>query len=792
MKRILLFFVLLPFLTYNQQINGIVTDVEGEELIGVLIQSSEGTRTRSGLDGRFSIDITKYPSTISFELYDFHKKEIKLDKAPDGSLEIAMESLAQELEGVVISASRRKQSIEDITVSIDIIRPEQLERKGVTNVREAVDMSPGAYTMDGQVSIRGGSGFSYGAGSRVMVVWNDAPLLSADAGDAKWESIPMENLGQIEILKGAASVLYGSGALNGIVSLRNKEPTKKGETKIGYQIGLYDQAARPGLQWTKKSLFTNQFNVYHGKMLDNFGYTVSAYLYRTDGYRKGEVHERARLNGSFIWRPAKVSRLKLGLDYSFSFENKGNFLIWESDEYGYTPSGGMDDVYGEESTLNVMDALRIMIDPHAIYFDKYNNKHSLQTRFYNTTNLSDEGYGAIGNIYFADYKFERNLPKGWNITAGLTGKWGVIKADLYGEHKDQNYSIYSQIDKSFGKLKLTAGVRGEYYQVNDLKPDSRVFLNKDSTSSIPIRPIFRAGANYQVAKATFIRASFGQAYRFPSIAERFASTSVGVLNIFPNHNLQSERGWSAEIGVKQGFKIGNFKGYADIAGFINEYRNMMEFTFGLYIPDSIPLSLNQNDAGFIGKWYGFRAENAEHARILGVELSLNGTGKIGPVEITTLLGYTFMNPIVVNPDSVYVYGTNMDGVINGGLSNPESNMLKYRFRHLAKGDLQLSYKGFALGFAARYNSFMVNIDDSFENGVNILGLLNVDVLPGLKQYREKHNKGDWVFDLRFGYDFSEKYQLSFHVNNLFNHEYSTRPGDIQPQRQFVVRFQATL
>ena len=38
--------------------------------------------------------------------------------------------------------------------------------------------------MDGQVSIRGGGGFSYGAGSRVLLLWNGVPMISGDAGDA--------------------------------------------------------------------------------------------------------------------------------------------------------------------------------------------------------------------------------------------------------------------------------------------------------------------------------------------------------------------------------------------------------------------------------------------------------------------------------------------------------------------------------------------------------------------------------------------------------------------------------
>ena len=79
---------------------------------------------------------------------------------------------------------------------------------------------------------------------------------------------------------------------------------------------------------------------------------------------------------------------------------------------------------------------------------------------------------------------------------------------------------------------------------------------------------------------------------------------------------------------------------------------------------------------------GFRADNAEKARITGLELSFNSSGKIKEVEVITLLGYTYMNPKSLNKDSNY----------RKTFSDTSSNMLKYRFNHLAKIDVQLNYK----------------------------------------------------------------------------------------------------
>ena len=65
-----------------------------------------------------------------------------------------------------------------------------------------LEKTSGISILDGQPSIRGGSGFSYGVGSRVLMLVDDLPMISADAGDIKWNYMPVENLNQIEVIKG--------------------------------------------------------------------------------------------------------------------------------------------------------------------------------------------------------------------------------------------------------------------------------------------------------------------------------------------------------------------------------------------------------------------------------------------------------------------------------------------------------------------------------------------------------------------------------------------------------------
>ncbi len=238
MVRLLLLLFLLPFCS-SAQVSGIVRDRSGEPVIGAKVIASNGSKALSKVDGSFTLVVKEsdFPLTIVTSSLGF-VTDTSLVHA-SGTITIELSEPLQNIETVVVTAGRRTQEIEEVPISMEIIRPELIENKGITNLEDAVTQTPGVYAMDGQVSIRGGSGFAYGAGSRVMLLWNGMPLLSGDAADTKFNAIPMECASQVEVLKGASSVLYGSGALNGIISLTEREPGLKGELRTKYQFGVY-------------------------------------------------------------------------------------------------------------------------------------------------------------------------------------------------------------------------------------------------------------------------------------------------------------------------------------------------------------------------------------------------------------------------------------------------------------------------------------------------------------------------------------------------------------------------
>jgi len=786
MKSIILLLLLFIPIGFIAQISGMVREKStNTPIVGAKITASDGAKAISDFDGKFKLNSQKFPVTIITSMMQFLNDTITVNKVEE--IVIKMGEQTKDLATIVVSAGRRKQAIEEVPVSMEIIRPQLIDNKGITDLEQAVDQTPGVFTMDGQVSIRGGSGFAYGTGSRVLLLWNGMPLLSGYAGDTQWNAIPMEQTAQIEVMKGAASVLYGSGALNGVISLIEKEPGIIPETKVKVAYGFFDNPRRTSLKWWSKTPMMQQIEAYHGQMFKKMGYTLSTTLFHNDGFKQGETEYRGRVSGSLFFKPQKILRLKAGLGYNYQYQKTGNFLIWQSDSLGYTPSGGAD-TSKSESTLTYNIGHRFFIDPYLKYIDKFNNRHNLKARIYSATNNNinnpQQGSGAV--IYFSEYQFQKQFGNGITLTSGISNIYNVVISKLFGNHTSNNIAAYSQYEHKIGKLDITAGVRLEYFEMDGKSGDTDFLLSKKDSLTIPFYPVFRTAFHYELAKYTHLRASLGQGIRYPAVAERFIQTSVGALNIFSNPNLKPEIGWSAEIGIKQGVKIGTWKGMFDISAFINEYSNMMEFSFIYYNPlTQLPynffnpspedLQFSSNPNYDLNDFIGFQAQNAEKARITGLDFSFNSSGKLGNVEIISLIGYTYMNPISLNTDPSYTFY----------FSDPTSKMLKYRFKHLAKADVEASYKKISLGFSFRYNSFMKNIDKMFEQP--IAG--STYILPGLEEYRKKYNKGVFVIDFRLGYKLNDNFRIGLIANNILNTEYSSRPGDIQAPRNFMAQLQ---
>jgi iron complex outermembrane receptor protein len=722
----------------------VVDGESGVPMLAVSISVDRHSGSISDPDGKFEFELSAGSHLLEFYYvgYETVRREITLSAGEHVHLDIRMKVKSRMLDEVVVSAGKYEQKLSDVTVSMELIKPHQLSNQNIVSLDMILERTPGISILDGQPSIRGGSGFSYGVGSRVLMLVDDLPLISGDAGDIKWDYMPVENLHQIEVIKGASSVLFGSSALNGAINLRTRFPGNEPKTEVTLFGGMYQEPRRKEMVWWDRNPFMAGASFSHLRKFGNLDLSVGGNYLKNEGYRTGDYQHNIRGNLGIRYRFKKIERLSAGVSMSGMYVDKSDFLLWQDADSG---------IYIQNpSTVVPLTGHRYNIDPYVEYYTAAGDKHTLKTRLYSVGNATlDVERNSFSKLWYAEYRFLKKFGSRIHWTSGISFTRNTILANLYEDHKGSNTAIYSQLDAQLLKrLKLSSGVR---WETNSLNGELYYSL-----------PVLRAGLNYQAGKATFLRTSFGQGYRFPSVAEKYASAGFGGLNIFANPELEPERGWSAELGLKQGFTWGNWMAFADLALFWTEYNNMIEYTFGAFPPDSVDIPGIEH--------VGFKALNIGNARINGIELTFNGLGTVGPLGVDLTGGYTFMNP--VDPSIIEESGKGED----------EAYILKYRRRHLFKADLELEFWKLFTGINLQVNSRMINVDEVF-----IDELVGNMLQPGFPGYWEEHSGGYTLIDFRLGWHITEMFRINVLLKNAFNVEYLGRPGDVGPPRNITLQ-----
>ena len=140
----------------------------------------------------------------------------------------------------------------------------------------------------------------------------------------------------------------------------------------------------------------------------------------------------------------------------------------------------------------------------------------------NSVKGKDNGQDNQSETYFTEYQYQKSI-EGWrlNWTSGIMNEVVDAKAELFnGRNYRINTAFFSQLDKKFGKrLNLSVGARYEQFS---LQSESGIVIDEDSLNFFTEgKPVFRFGANYQLAEATYLRTSWGQGYRFPKYCKNY-------------------------------------------------------------------------------------------------------------------------------------------------------------------------------------------------------------------------------------------------------------------------------
>lgn len=786
----LLFFLFSGTGAYSQStgtLKGVVMDEQTRNAIigaNIFLQSEKSVGTASDESGKFTLLIAPGNQVLicSYLGYASDTFTVVMEAGKITTYNILLRQEANVLDDIVISAGKYEQRLEDVTVSMELLKPKIIEARNTTNVTQVLEQVPGLNILDEEPQIRGGSGYAFGVGTRVLTLVDGIPILTADAGRTNWSFIPIENLNQVEVIKGAASVLYGSSALSGTINFLTAYPTKPHETKVRMYTGFYSSPSNPAAKWWNGAANFSGLNINHamktklfdviigGQVLYDHNYigppvADPALPFEQDSLSNSDIGDRSgRFNFNLRYRPKNVDGLSMGINGNAMIEHSNFSLVWGDDSakiYRAFPG-----------TLTITDSWQFYLDPYITYFTPSGLHHSLKSRIYMTNSDNSNSQSTKNETYYLEYSASKELTRigQTHVSFGFVTNQSFVHAELYSssgknDNRMQNYALFAQFDKKFWDvLNLSLGFRGEYFQINDTENT--------------VKPIVRAGANLKLAKVSFLRFSYGQGYRYPTITEKYISTSVGGITIFPNPELQPETSWNAEIGVKQGFNINRFTGFLDLAAFWQEYSNTIEYNYALWEPQQA----------------GFKFVNTGQTRVRGLDFSVSGDGQLSPaVGLTILAGYTYTLPQAAEPNYEYAIDNPGDGFIPKPLSyistssDTTNYILKYRFQHIAKIDAEVSWNSLAIGFSERFYSFMQNIDQTFYD-IDRPGLLPT----GITNYREVHNNGTWVTDARISYVIKKHYRIAIVANNLFNLEYSLRPVKIESMRTVALQLRADI
>ncbi|HOZ83674.1 MAG TPA: carboxypeptidase-like regulatory domain-containing protein, partial [Bacteroidia bacterium] len=151
---------------------------------GIFPVNDKSIGVASDADGSYEINLPVGKQTIVYTLTGLKNDTLTLD-IKDGTESIRniyLTSNLKNLNVVVVSASKYEQRIEDITVSMEVISPKLIENRNTTNVTSVLEQTPGVTILDQEPQIRGGSGFSFGVGSRVATLIDGLPIMTGDAG----------------------------------------------------------------------------------------------------------------------------------------------------------------------------------------------------------------------------------------------------------------------------------------------------------------------------------------------------------------------------------------------------------------------------------------------------------------------------------------------------------------------------------------------------------------------------------------------------------------------------------
>ena len=434
------------------------------------------------------------------------------------------------LQQVVVTGTRTPKLLKDAPIVTRVITEEDIKKVDATNISDLLQSElPGiefSFSMNQQTSLN-----MQGFGGNAVLFLVDGERLAGETLDnVDYSRLNLDNVGRIEIVKGAASSLYGSNAVGGVVNIISKESTEPWTANVNGHIGADQEQRYGGTVSFNAGKIYNVFNMQYTFKdqvdLDNDGDYSCVYGSHTWNFKD-----------RLVFTP--IDNLKLTARIGYFFRQR-DYSADEKNRYRDF-SGGLRANY----TFNDKNDLEV-----AYTFDQYDKSDYYPT----TTNLDVRDYSNVQHsarvLYNHSFTDDQILTVGADVMRDYLMSY---QFEDNGDHEQYTADAFAQFDWNItDKLNLIAGVRYDYYSDADI----------DHVSP-------KIGVMYKLGRFT-LRGSYAGGFRAPTLKEMYMNFDMAsIFDIYGNADLKAESSHNFQLSGE--FTKGRYT--ASVTGFYNLVDN---------------------------------------------------------------------------------------------------------------------------------------------------------------------------------------------------------------------------
>jgi iron complex outermembrane receptor protein len=672
-------------------VRGTVRERQGAPIRGSSVVIPGTTlAARADLDGRFRIAnvpagmVRLHAAAIGYDLVD---TTVALTGGDSTTVDFTLSLAPLALPPVDVVSDKVPHFGDRPATSVTQVTGQDLDRRAVGTVDEAIDHAPGVQFVNGQINLRGSTGYVQGLNARVLMTVDGVPMNQGDRGGISWDLLAVDDIESVEILKGAGSSLYGSGAFGGVVNVTTRDVPNGIHSRVRLTGGMYADPPHsiwrfrdsPGLHGSA------DVSVSYGNA--EMGGRISVGDRHSDGYREQDQEDHLHFAGKARWQP--IANTRVDLSGSWAVDRYDVPLTWcnrtECDDRGqvFQPFKVDTSQLGArtDSRKGYLAAqVRTTVSPKFAWTARgsWLRTHFIDYRR-NGTVLGTE-FG-VGNRFGAEARIEAHPESTRMVVVGAEASFSDVTSDIFGSHSQSEFAAYGQSDQPIGAVRISGGARLDLLAVD----------GGSLTAVVSPRIGLTFPTDQRDHDGGLLRASVGRGFRAPTIAERFVHTFALGFEVVPNPTLRPETAWSFEIGHTSAPLLRFMR--VDAALFWTEARDLIEPRIIVIPgpPDTIRIQL----------------QNVVRARIAGIDGSVIAAPI--PGRLITTLGYTFL------ATRRRLAGDSTEGP------------LAFRPRHLLTLASDYTIGAFAVGADFRYASRPARIElegfvDQRRAAVNVLDL----------------------------------------------------------------------